>query len=94
MRLAEEGLRLRDLILAMPGPIVTIALALPSALPKSAIWYLLPPTVFLCVFELLFVLAAIARGLVAYTPLARRHLLWLVSSGLPLIGVAMKFIFQ
>jgi hypothetical protein len=92
MRFANEPLHVKDFLLALPGPMVAVALMRPSLLPKSPAWYLLTPFLFFCLFQLLFTAAAIARDLVAYAPLARRHLLWLVSGGLPLIGAALKLI--
>jgi hypothetical protein len=94
MQFANEAVRGKDFLLALPGPIVAVALARPSLFPSSPAWYLLPPFLFFCLFQFLFTGAAIARALVAHAPLARRHLLWLVSAGLPLIGAAVKLLLQ
>jgi hypothetical protein len=92
MRLANEALHVKDFLLALPGPIVAAALMRPSLFPRSPAWYLLPPFLFFCLLQLVLTAAAIARDSVAYAPLARGHLLWLVSSGLPLIGAALKLL--
>jgi hypothetical protein len=92
MRFANEALRIKDFLLALPGLIVAVALMRPSALPRSPAWYLFPPFLLLCLFQFLFTAAAIARDLVAHAPLARRHLVWLASGALPLIGAAMKLL--